>query len=134
MLMFYKFTNLKIALQSTNPRNSGTAKVLLLLVDSYPVPLTRPSMPAPGCWHPKRHKVLDSNFLLWAHVYLAPDLWALSAIPSQDLPLGPDKLFGFTPFYPSHSCFLSFNLNPNQSFGISLGSLNSQASWQLYSP
>lgn len=101
-LMLQALTHLKRTLQSTNKRNSEIAKVLLLFVSSYLVPFTKPPTPTPGTWHPKGHKQSPGffHFLLRACVYSAPDLWALSPLPSQHLPIGSDNLFGFTLFDP----------------------------------
>lgn len=108
--MLSGLSNLKITLQSTNERNSGIAKGLLLFVNSYPSPVTRPPTPTPCSWHPLRHKqnIEFFRFLIWACVYSTHDLWALSPIPSQHLPIGPDSWLDFTPF-------ILLPLSPSQS-------------------
>lgn len=83
MLMLEELTNLKIALQFTNERNSVIAKVVRLVVGFYPVPLTRPSIPSPCCSALKQPQSPGFfYFLLWACVYSAPDLRVLSPFPA----------------------------------------------------
>lgn len=81
--MLEELTNLKIALQFTNERNSVIAKVVRLVVGFYPEPLTRPSIPSPCCSALKQPQSPGFfHFLLWACVYSAPDLGVLSPFPA----------------------------------------------------